>query len=252
MIDNLSIKFFIGEDMVEKKVIAVVSGKGGVGKTTITANLGIVLALDYNSVCLVDGDFGLNNLDCVLGVETSDNSYDFLDIVEGNCRLNQAVNKDDMLETLYLLTSSTINSNKLVSKDNFSKLIQKLNKVFDYTIIDAPAGLEFSFERAIMPATKIIVVVTPTITSLVDASKTIQKLKSMGKFDIVVVVNRLVDKYVKSGDMVTVSQIEELLLVPVIGVVHENINLCVGKNLKTLFNKDKSLLKEFRIIVGRV
>lgn len=238
--------------MVEKKVIAVVSGKGGVGKTTITANLGIVLALDYNSVCLIDGDFGLNNLDCVLGTETNEKIYDCLDIIEGNCRLNQAVNKDDALDTLYLLTSSTINSNKLVSKDNFCKLIQKLNKVFDYTIIDAPAGLDFSFERAVMPATKIIVVVTPTITSLVDASKTIQKLKSLGKSDVAVVVNRLVDKYVKSGDMVTVSQIEELLMVPVVGVVHENVNLCVGKNLKILFNRDKVLLKEFRTIAGRV
>lgn len=217
------------------RVISVVSGKGGVGKTTVVANLGIALAKNNHRVCLVDADFGLNNLDISIGVENRV-VYDVMDVLKGNCRLAQALVKDPVLDNLYVLLSTKQESTKLVSRSNFYGIIKDLQRVFDYVIVDAPAGMEFSFERAILPAGEVIVVITPTIASLRDARKVIDKVRSCGIGSIKIVVNRTKKNMVKKGELISKKNIENILGQEVIVEIPESDLLLVGYNLKSIFD----------------
>ena len=226
------------------RVIVISSGKGGVGKTTITANLGIYFAKMKKSVCLIDGDFGLNNLDCLLGLENRV-VYDILDILRGDCRIRQGLVKDPIYSNLYMLASTKLESNKCVSIKDSRDLVLELEQVFDYVLIDSPAGLDFGYARAISPAGEMLVVVTPTLASVRDAVKCIQQAKSMGDITTSVVVNRVKWNLVALGEMLNIRDIEEITDSRVVGIIPENSQLCVGNNLKNLFHIEKVVCDAF-------
>lgn len=233
------------------RIIVVASGKGGVGKTTITANLGIVLARLNYSVCLVDGDLGLNNLDVVLGLENRV-VYDILDVLQGKCRLSQGLIKDCNCSNLYMLASTKTESCKNIGIEDFKSVVLDLERVFDYVLIDAPAGIDYGFERAIAPAGEVLLVVTPSLVSLRDAGKAYLKMQGAQKKDFKIVVNRNRQALVNSGELLGYEDIESLLGESVVGVISENTALCVGNTLKTVFEKEPVVFNEFKILAENV
>ena len=241
--DNVSIKFFYLESFMGR-VIAIVSGKGGVGKTTLTANLGIMLAKSNKSVCLVDADLGLNNLDVALGLEERI-SYDILDVLSGNCRINQGLIGDFMAGSLYLLASKNKDAVKLITKKDFNNLVLTLSRVFDFVLIDSPAGVDFGFERAVGPAGEIIIVVTPTKFSIKDAVACMKLIKSYETKRIGVVVNRYNAVLERKREVPNLMEIQEILNEDVIGVISENKWLCVGQNVKKIYDMEPKLVGEF-------
>ena len=212
--------------------IVVTSGKGGVGKTTVTANVGRMFAdLGYR-VVLIDVDFGLNNLDVVLGLESSVN-YDMLDVFEGRCRLKQALIQDKKRKNLYVLPSGRIEAQSLITGQNVKLLIESLSKIFDFCIIDCPAGIDVGFHRALSCAEEVLVVTTPTLTSIRDADKVINIIKSYKLDKVGLVVNRARGDLILSNKMLYPLDIKEILKIPVIGVLPEedSVFLSVGKEL---------------------
>ena len=229
------------------RIIVVSIGKGGVGKTSSVANLGIMLAKHNKSVCVVDGDFGLNNLDVALNLENRV-VYDIMDAVQGNCRLSQALVKDPLFSNLYLLPSMRMESQKFISKEAFAGVILDLERVFEYVVIDSPAGIDYGYERAILPANEVLIVVTPTISAIRDAGKAILKAKEVGAKQIQVIVNRCQQNLVDSGQMLSYRDVENLLGESVVGIVPENVSLCIGNSLKTVFETDEELANAFSVL----
>lgn len=200
--------------------IVITSGKGGVGKTTVTANLGLALASLGQRVCLVDIDFGLNNLDVVLGVE-SKVVYDIADVLEGRCRIKQALVQENNKKNLYVLPSGSIDSSSRITGQNIKLLIENISGLFDYIIFDCPAGIDVGFHRAVSCADEAIVVTTPTLTSLRDADKVISILNSYKLNSIGLVVNRVRGDLIMSEKMLLPNDIKELLKIDLIGVLPE-------------------------------
>ena len=186
--------------------IVITSGKGGVGKTTTTANLGTALAALGNKVVVVDGDTGLRNLDVLMGLENRI-VYTIIDVIEGRCRLKQALIKDKRFQNLFLLPTAQTKDKDDISPQQMLKLVNELKKDFDYILIDSPAGIEQGFENAVIGADRAIVVVNPEITSVRDADRVIGKLDAKGLEDHGVIVNRLNYEMTKRGDMLDVSDI---------------------------------------------
>ena len=170
--------------------IVITSGKGGVGKTTTTANLGTALAALGNKVVVVDGDTGLRNLDVLMGLRIIE-VYTIIDAIEGRCRLKQALIKDKRFQNLFLLPTAQTKDKDDISPQQMLKLVNELKKDFDYILIDSPAGIEQGFENAVIGADRAIVVVNPAITSVRDADRVIGKLDAKGLEDHGVIVNRL-------------------------------------------------------------
>lgn len=233
------------------RIIVVASGKGGVGKTTITANLGIVLARLNYSVCLVDGDLGLNNLDVMLGLENWV-VYDIMDVLQGKCRLSQGLIKDPNCSNLYMLASTKTESCKKIGIEDFKGIVLELERVFDYVLIDAPAGIDYGFERAISPAGEVLLTVTPSIASLRDAGKALLKIQNTQKKDLKIIVNRNLQALVNRGELIGFKDIESLLGERVIGVISENTKLRAGRTLKNAFEKDNEVYKEFEILTKNI
>ncbi len=204
--------------------ICIVSGKGGVGKTTITCGLGLALAKNGNSVCLIDLDVGLNNLDVMLNLENKV-VYDLGDCLSGKCRLKQALVNLPESENLYLLPSAR--SPVGITRVDIKKITDKLAGVFDYVLLDAPAGLNENFELALYGANEALVVVTPHVASLRDADKVISRVKGSHIEKTEVVVNRIRGDMVARGEMLGHEQLEKLLKTPLAGVIPESdkINL---------------------------
>lgn len=233
------------------RIIVVASGKGGVGKTTLTANLGIALAKKKKSVCVIDGDFGLNNLDSLLGLENRV-VYDVFDILKGECRISQGLVKDPIFNNLYMLASTKIESNRCVQIEDFKGLVMELEKVFDYCLIDAPAGLDFGFVRALAPAGEMLVVVTPTVASIRDAVKCVSLAKSKNEIMVNVVVNRVRWNLISLGEMLSVQDIEELINEKVIGVIPENGELLVGNTLKGIMQENNDIVAIFDLLADNL
>ena len=209
--------------------IVVTSGKGGVGKTTTTANLGTALAALGKRVVVVDGDTGLRNLDVLMGLENRI-VYTIIDVIENRCRLKQALIKDKRYPNLCLLpTAQTKDKDDIRAQDMFD-LVNKLKEEFDYVLIDSPAGIEQGFENSVVGADKAIVVVNPEITSVRDADRVIGKLDAKGLEDHAVIVNRLNYEMTKRGDMLDVSDIIETLSVKLLGVVPDDRSITVSTN----------------------
>ena len=180
--------------------IVITSGKGGVGKTTTTANLGTALSALGNKVVVVDGDTGLRNLDVLMGLENRI-VYTIIDAIEGRCRLKQALIKDKRFQNLFLLPTAQTKDKDDISPQQMLKLVNELKKDFDYILIDSPAGIEQGFENAVIGADRAIVVVNPEITSVRDADRVIGKLDAKGLEDHGVIVNRLNYEMTRRGDM---------------------------------------------------
>lgn len=201
--------------------IVVTSGKGGVGKSTTTVNLGVALALAGKKVCLVDTDIGLRNLDVLLGLENRI-IYDLMDAVEKKCRIQQALIKDKRCEELYLLPSAQTKDKTSLSENQLRWLIAELKEEFDYVLIDCPAGIEKGFHVAISGADQAIIVTTPESTSVRDADRVIGLLEKEQIAPPKLIINRLRKHLVKTGGMMDVDEVVSMLAIDLLGVVPED------------------------------
>lgn len=200
--------------------IVITSGKGGVGKTTLTANLGVFLASMGARVVMIDADFGLNNLDVVMGVENKI-VYDVSDVVNGRCRAKQALVQDSEKKNLFILPSGSLVASSPISGQQLKLITESLSPIFDYILLDCPAGLDVGFHRAVACAEEAIVVATPNLTSLRDADKTVTIIKSYKLSKVGLVVNRVRGDLIMSDKMLFPRDIEGLLKTDLIGVIPE-------------------------------
>jgi septum site-determining protein MinD len=211
------------------EVIVVTSGKGGVGKTTTTANIGTALALFGKSVVLVDADIGLRNLDVVLGLENRI-VYDLVDVVEGVCRLKQALIRDKRFKGLYLLPAAQTRDKNAVTPAQMQKLCEDLKQQYDFVLIDCPAGIEQGFKNAIAGADKAVVITVPEVSSVRDADRIIGLLASNELPNPLLIVNRLRMDMVKRGDMMDIDDTIDILGVDLLGVVPDDEKIIVSSN----------------------
>lgn len=198
--------------------IVVTGGKGGVGKTTVCANLGIALAHKTKRVLLMDLDIGLNNLDVTMNVEDKV-VFDLVDVIENRCRPSQAFIQDGEEPTLYVMPSCHL-AKRQISAEQIKRVVSRLEDNFDYLLIDCPAGIDNGFRRAAACADEAIVVVTPHLSSVRDADKTIGEL--VGNTPVSVVVNRVRGDLVASGEMLSPFEVFSLLGQTALGVLPEN------------------------------
>ena len=212
------------------EVIVVTSGKGGVGKTTTSANIGCGLALEGKKVVLVDSDIGLRILDVVMGLENRI-VYDLVDVIEGTCRLKQALIKDKRYPGLFLLPAAQTRDKNAVSPEQMKKLCQNIKDMgFEYIIIDCPAGIEQGFKNAVAGADRAVVVTTPEVSAVRDADRIIGLLEANGISNPGLIVNRLRVDMVKRGDMMSVDDVKEILSVDVLGVVPDDEDVVITTN----------------------
>lgn len=199
------------------EAIVITSGKGGVGKTTTSANVGTALALKGKKVCLVDTDIGLRNLDVVMGLENRI-IYDLIDVIEGRCRLNQALIKDKRFDCLYLLPAAQTKDKSAVLPEQMKAIVEELKQDYEYVIIDCPAGIEQGFKNAVAGADKAIVVTTPEIPAVRDADRIIGLLEQE-KIEAKLVINRIRGQMIKDGEMLDVDEIMNILAIDILGIV---------------------------------
>jgi septum site-determining protein MinD len=211
------------------RIIVTTSGKGGVGKTTFTANIGMGLARMGRTVALVDADFGLRNLDLLLGLENRI-VYTAVEVVTGECRLEQALVKDKREPKLVLLPAAQNRNKEAVTPEQMKQLVGTLTKNYEYIIIDSPAGIETGFKNAIVAAQEAIIVTTPEIAAVRDADRVVGLLEANGVRQIHLVVNRLRPAMVQVNDMMSVQDVQELLGIPLLGVVPEDERVIVSTN----------------------
>ena len=211
------------------EVIVITSGKGGVGKTTTTANLGAGLSKLDQKVVVIDTDLGLRNLDVVMGLENLI-VYNLVDVIEGTCRLKQALIRDKRYENLYLLPSAQTKDKTAISPGQMKKFTAELRDEFDYILLDCPAGIEQGFMNAIAGADRAIIVTTPEVSAIRDADRIIGLLESnkLKKMDLI--INRIRIDMVKRGDMMTVDDVTEILSVPLIGALPDDEQVVIGTN----------------------
>ena len=235
------------------EVIVITSGKGGVGKTTTTANLGSSLALEGKKVALIDTDIGLRNLDVVMGLENRI-VYDIVDVVEGKCKLRQALIKDKRFKELYLLPAAQTRDKSAVNEEQMKELTGKLKEEFDYILIDCPAGIEQGFKNAIAGATRAIVVTTAEISSIRDADRIVGLLESSEIKNPELVINRIRPNMVRKGEMMDVDDIVDLLSIDLIGVVpdDEYIITQTNKGEPVIQNKKAPSGKAYLEIAKRI
>lgn len=211
------------------EVIVITSGKGGVGKTTTTANVGTGLAQLNKKVVLIDTDIGLRNLDVVLGLENRI-VYNLVDVVEGNCRMKQALIKDKKYPNLFLLPSAQTRDKTAVSPAQMVELVNELREEFDYILLDCPAGIEQGFQNAIAAADRALVVTTPEVSAIRDADRIIGLLEANEISRSHLIVNRIRMDMVKRGDMMSVEDVKEILAVDLIGAVPDDEQIVISTN----------------------
>ncbi|MDX2271967.1 MAG: septum site-determining protein MinD [Cyanobacteriota bacterium] len=211
------------------RVIVMTSGKGGVGKTTITANLGTALARLNSSVVVVDADFGLRNLDLLLGLEQRV-VYTAVDVILGECRLEQALVKDKRTPNLALLPAAQTRNKTAVTPDQMRDLVQKLTSLYDFVLVDCPAGIEQGFRNAIAGAKEAIIVTTPELSAVRDADRVVGLLEAAQIQPTQLIVNRIRPDMVAAEQMMSVEDVEEILAIPLLGVVPEDREVIVSTN----------------------
>lgn len=211
------------------EVIVVTSGKGGVGKTTSSANIGAALAALGKSVLLLDADIGLRNLDVCMGLENKV-VYDLVDVIDGKCRLRQAIIKDKRNDNLYILAASQTKEKEAVGAEQMKKLCAELRDTYDYIIIDCPAGIEHGFETAIAAADTAVVVVTPEISSVRDADKVLGILETSEIKKRHVLINRIRPALVRRGNMLGMDDVIEILATDLIGAVPDDDDIIISTN----------------------
>lgn len=211
------------------EVYVITSGKGGVGKTTTTANIGTSLAMQGYRVVLVDADIGLRNLDVVLGLENRI-VYDMVDVAHGRCRLRQALIRDRRFENLFLLPAAQTKDKTAINPDQVKELCENLKKESDYVILDCPAGIEQGFRNATAGADKAIVVTTPEVAAVRDADRIIGLLEASEIRDPMLVLNRIRTKMVRTGDMLDVDDVIEHLAIDLLGIVPDDESIIISTN----------------------
>ena len=211
------------------KVIVVTSGKGGVGKTTSTANIGAALTKLGNKVIVIDGDIGMRNLDVVMGLENRI-VFDLVDLIEKKCKPRQAMIKDKRFDGLYLIPAAQTRDKDAINPEQMKELCDELKEEFDYVIVDCPAGIENGFKNAIAGADSAIVVTTPEVSAVRDADRIIGLLEAHSVDDINLVVNRIKMNMVRNGDMLDINDILDILGIKLIGVVPDDENVVISTN----------------------
>jgi len=234
------------------EVIVITSGKGGVGKTTTTANVGTGLAMLDKRVVLIDTDIGLRNLDVVMGLENRI-VYNLVDVVENNCRIKQALIKDKRYSNLYLLPSAQTKDKTAVSPEQMKKLADALREEFDYILLDCPAGIEQGFKNAIAGADRALVVTTPEVSAVRDADRIIGLLEANEIKQTHLIVNRLRADMVRDGNMMSSDDVVEILAVDLIGVVPDDEQIVISTNNgEPLVGSDSKAGKAYMNISHRV
>ncbi|MBE5840161.1 septum site-determining protein MinD [Butyrivibrio sp. INlla18] len=211
------------------EVIVVTSGKGGVGKTTTTANIGTGLAKLNKKVVLIDTDIGLRNLDVVMGLENRI-VYNLVDVIEGNCKIKQALIRDKRYETLFLLPAAQTKDKTSVTPEQMKKLTEELKQEYDYIILDCPAGIEQGFKNAIAGADRALVVTTPEVSAVRDADRIIGLLEANEIKKTQLIVNRLRADMVKRHEMMSADDVIDILAVELIGQVPDDENIVIATN----------------------
>lgn len=236
------------------EVIVVTSGKGGVGKTTTSANIGTGLAIEGKKVVMLDADIGLRNLDVVMGLENRI-IYDLVHVIEGTCRLKQALVRDKRYEGLYLLPAAQTRDKDAVTPEQMQKLCDSIKEEgFDYIIIDCPAGIEQGFRNAIAAADKAIVVTTPEISAVRDADRIIGMLESNGLLNSKLILNKIRVDMVSRNEMMSLADVEDILAIDTLGIVpdDENIVISTNKGDPVVANEDSLSGLAYRNIVKRI
>ncbi|MGF1498887.1 MAG: septum site-determining protein MinD [Elainellaceae cyanobacterium] len=211
------------------RIIVITSGKGGVGKTTCTANLGMAIAQRGHSVAVVDADFGLRNLDLLLGLENRI-VYTAVEVIAGECRLDQALVKDKRQPNLVLLPAAQNRTKDAVNPDQMKELIHAIAKKYDFVLIDSPAGIETGFQNSIAGAREALIVTTPEIAAVRDADRVIGLLEANDVKNIRLIVNRLKAEMVQEDLMMSVQDVQEILAIPLIGVIPDDERVIVSTN----------------------
>lgn len=212
------------------EAIVITSGKGGVGKTTSSANIGTALTLQGKRVCLVDTDIGLRNLDVIMGLENRI-IYDLVDVATGRCKIHQALVKDKRFDDkLYLLPAAQTSDKNAINLDQMRTIIEGLKKEFDYVIIDCPAGIEQGFQNAVAGADQAIVITTPEVSAVRDADRIIGLLEKEPMTPPRLVINRIRSNMVKDGDMLDVDEITNILAIELIGIVADDEEVIKASN----------------------
>ncbi len=235
------------------QVIVITSGKGGVGKTTTTANLGVGLAMRNFRVAVIDTDTGLRNLDLLLGLENRI-MYDLIDVTSGRVPYNKALVKHKKYETLFLLPTSQVRNKDDVSGEQLITLCNEMRKKFDYILLDCPAGIENGFKTAIAAAELAIIVTNPEISSVRDADKVIGELNRADKNNIKLIVTRIRQQMIEKGDMLDMNDINEILAIECIGQVPEDemVIMATNRGEPVITMNDSLAGKAYKNIVGRI
>lgn len=235
------------------EAIVVTSGKGGVGKTTLSANLGCALALSGAKVLLIDTDIGLRNLDILLGFEDKI-VYDLVDVCQGVCDRGKATLKDKRAEELYFIPASQAKEKNSINPLQMKSLVKKAKEEYDYIIIDSPAGLEAGFENAVAGADRAIVVAVPEMTSVRDADRIIGLLEKRGIEDVMLVVNRINQSATEKGCMLSIEEILDILSVNLIGAVPEDKSVSMAANCGNpcVFDEKSKAGEAYRNIARRI
>lgn len=214
------------------KIVTMTSGKGGVGKTTAVANIAVALASSGAKVCCIDGDIGLRNLDVVMGLENRI-VYDIVDVIEGRCRLRQAMIRDKRLPELFLIPAAQTRDKSAVSPSDMVRLGDELRSEVDWVLIDSPAGIERGFRNAIAAADQVLVITNPEVSAVRDADRVIGLLEAEGKGNPSLIINRLNPAMVRNQNMLSAEDVLDLLAVRLIGIVPEDESVIVGTNRGT-------------------
>jgi septum site-determining protein MinD len=234
-------------------VITITSGKGGVGKTTATANLGIALAMLSQRVVTIDADIGLRNLDVVMGLENRI-VYDLVDAVEGHCRLRQALIRDKRLSELYLLPAAQTRDKTAVSPEQMVELCDQLRPDFDFVLVDSPAGIERGYRNAVAPSDRVIIITTPEVSAVRDADRIVGLVEAEEKGPPVLIINRLNPDMVRRGQMLSTEDVVELLAIDLLGIVPEDKEIIIATNqgIPVALDGKAPAGQAFRNIAGRL
>jgi septum site-determining protein MinD len=235
------------------KVITITSGKGGVGKTTATANLAAALAANGSKVVCIDADIGLRNLDVVLGLENRI-VYDLVDVVEGRCRLRQAMIRDKRMPELFLIPAAQTRDKSAVTPSDMVRLCDELRPEFDWILIDSPAGIERGFRNAIAPSDIVVVITNPEVSAVRDADRIIGLIEAEEKGPARLIINRIKPAMVRRGDMLGTEDVLELLAVDLIGIIpdDEEVTTSTNRGLPIVLNGKSKSGQAFRNIARRL